>query len=259
VGAGLDDPFRELQFTTENSIGVALMVLPTFPVSLRLDAPLPDFGADVGHHQLFQAGQSLHLPAPFPVAGEARLLTRVSAIYDQGKHALASLDTRIVDSGGRLLASINSSTLIAGAGGFGGMRADTPGWQRPARKPDAVVDQRTHPAQALLYRLSGDRNPLHSDPVFAERAGFDRPILHGMCTFGFAGRALLHTVANSDAGQLTGMDARFSAPVFPGDVLRTSVWVDGSSVLFETACDGRVVLGRGRAQLAPDGGSLPAG
>jgi acyl dehydratase len=122
-------------------------------------------------------------------------------------------------------------------------------WSRPEREPDHRVVYRTRPDQALLYRLSGDRNPLHSDPAFAARGGFDRPILHGLCTYGFTGRALLHTVCGSDPGRFHSMYGRFSRPVFPGDVLVVNLWRDGDDrTLFQTETqDGTVVIDRGVA------------
>jgi acyl dehydratase len=112
-----------------------------------------------------------------------------------------------------------------------------------------VVRQPTLPWQALLYRLSGDRNPLHSDPAFAARGGFDRPILHGLCTYGFVGRAILHSMAASDPSRIRSMSARFSAPVMPGQTLETTLWRDGTQVVFETTADGKAVLSHGRAEV----------
>jgi acyl dehydratase len=140
-----------------------------------------------------------------------------------------------------------NSLFIRGEGGFGGRRGPTatPG-PFPDRDPDHVVTYATREDQALLYRLSGDRNPLHSDPAFARRAGFDRPILHGLCTYGFAGRALLHTLCGSDPTRFTSLHARFSRPTYPGDRLTTSMWVDGSSARFRTDRQGgETVLDQG--------------
>jgi acyl dehydratase len=114
-----------------------------------------------------------------------------------------------------------------------------------------VITYRTSPDQALLYRLSGDRNPLHSDPTFAAMAGFDRPILHGLCTYGFTGRALLHALAGSDPGRLGHMEGRFSAPVFPGDAVTVSMWVTGTgeAVFTTTTQDGRTVIDQGACRF----------
>jgi acyl dehydratase len=143
-----------------------------------------------------------------------------------------------------------SAAFIRGEGGFGGDRGPATAWTTPDRAPDHVVTYRTRPEQALIYRLSGDRNPLHSDPEFAARAGFDRPILHGLCTYGVTGRALLHALADSDPGRFAAMSGRFSAPVFPGDPLTVSMWVDGDVAKFRTTKeDGTVVIDRGTAKV----------
>ena len=117
----------------------------------------------------------------------------------------------------------------------------------PERAPDHVVTYSTRPDQALTYRLSGDRNPLHADPEFAKLAGFPKPILHGLCTYGFTGRALLHTLCGSDPARFTGMEARFSKPVYPGDELTVKMWVDGNEAIFRTEThNGEVVIDQGR-------------
>jgi acyl dehydratase len=121
----------------------------------------------------------------------------------------------------------------------------------PAREADHQVTYKTLPEQALLYRLSGDRNPLHSDPEFARAAGFPRPILHGLCTYGFTGRALLHTLCGSDPARFKSMEGRFSKPVFPGEALTIAMWIDGGVCLFQTKNErGEVMLDQGRMTFA---------
>jgi acyl dehydratase len=121
----------------------------------------------------------------------------------------------------------------------------------PERAPDARVSYVTLPHQALWYRLSGDANPLHSDPEFAKLGGFDRPILHGLCTYGFTGRALLHELCDSDPARFRSMEGRFSKPVMPGDELTVSMWVDGKEAVFQTTTqDGSVVIDKGRCVVA---------
>ena len=125
--------------------------------------------------------------------------------------------------------------FIRGEGGFGGSRSVTSEARSPlVDPPDHTVTYATRDDQALLYRLSGDRNPLHSDPVFARRAGFERPILHGLCTYGFTGRALLHELCDSDPGRFRSMRGRFSRPTYPGETLTVSMWVEGSKARFRT-------------------------
>ena len=149
-----------------------------------------------------------------------------------------------------LLLSSTTSAFIRGEGGFGGDRGPPDSWARPDRDPDLQVTQPTRPEQALLYRLTGDRNPLHTDPAFAARGGFATPILHGLCTYGFTGRALLHAVCGGDPARFGCMSGRFSQPVLPGETLITSIWRDDDGALFQTAKpDGTVVIDRGRMQV----------
>jgi acyl dehydratase len=173
----------------------------------------------------------------------------VTAIYDKGSGAVVVTGSTSVDAAtGERRFVTTSSLFIRGEGGFGGDRGPSSPTPPPAnREPDDVVSYATRPDQALLYRLSGDRNPLHSDPVFAKRAGFDRPILHGLCTYGFTGRALLHTVCGSDPARFRSMSGRFSRPTFPGDTLTISMWADGDGVRFRTDNQhGETVIEAGR-------------
>ena len=162
------------------------------------------------------------------------------------------IETRSTDvATGEPLFDTTMSAFIRGEGGFGGDRGPSgPQNVPPDRAPDHSVTYQTRPDQALLYRLSGDRNPLHSDPKFAALAGFDRPILHGLCTYGFTGRALLHTLCDSDPSRFTAMDGRFSSPVLPGEALTVNMWVDGGEAVFQTTGDdGRVVLDAGKCEF----------
>ena len=249
VGAGLDQPDQELAFTTENSSGVTQQVLPTFAVLLS-QAPSPGFG-EFNMAHLVHAEQSFTLHQPIPVEGTVRATAKVTGVYDKGSGALVATESVAHLADGSLLATNRSAVFIRGAGGFGGDRGPKDDWAAPAREPDHSVTYATRPEQALLYRLSGDRNPLHSDPKFAAQGGFPRPILHGLCSYGVTGRALLHAVAGSDPARLTGMSARFSATVFPGQSLTVDIWDEGSGeVLFRTRTDeGTVVIDRGRATV----------
>jgi acyl dehydratase len=252
VGAGLGDPLAELEFTTENSEGIEQKVLPTYAVLIaqgRTSGRLGDFDPAM----LVHAEQAVELHRPLPVEGTVRTTSTVTGIYDKGSGALVVTENVAVDAAtGEPLATTRSSAFIRGEGGFGGERGSDAAWDRPDRAPDHQVTYQTRPEQALVYRLSGDRNPLHVDPKFAARGGFDRPILHGLCTYGVTGRALLHVLCDSDPARFGSMSGRFSRPVWPGEALTVSVWrPDGSdTALFQTTKDdGTVVIDRGRLQV----------
>ena len=252
VGAGLGDPLAELEFTTENSEGIEQQVLPTYAVLIAQGRTSGSLG-DFDRAMLVHAEQAIELHRPLPVAGTVRTTSTVTGIYDKGSGALVVTENVAVDAAtGEPLATTRSSAFIRGEGGFGGERGTDAAWDRPDREPDHQVTYQTRPEQALAYRLSGDRNPLHVDPKFAARGGFDRPILHGLCTYGVTGRALLHVLCDSEPARFRSMSGRFSRPVWPGESLTISVWrEDGSdTALFQTTKDdGTVVIDRGRIQV----------
>jgi acyl dehydratase len=247
VGAGLGDPLRELEFTTENTAGVEQQVLPTFGVLLAQARTSGDLG-DFDRAMLVHAEQSIELHKPLPVEGTLSTSAVVTGIYDKGSGALVQTENRAVDAAtGEPMVTCRSGTFIRGEGGFGGQRGSSEPWQLPDRAPDHKVTQQTRPEQALLYRLSGDRNPLHADPGFAARGGFSRPILHGLCTYGFTGRVLLHELCGSDPARFVSMSGRFSAPVLPGQALVITIWLgETGTAQFQAATeDGTVVIDRG--------------
>ncbi len=237
VGAGLGDPLQELEFTTENSQDVEQRVLPTFGVLIARGGRARRLG-DFDAAMLVHAEQEVELHRALPVSGVARTSSRVTGIWDKGSGALVVSEASAVDAtSGAPLVTTRSSVFIRGEGGFGGERGPSAAWEPPARAPDERVAYATRPEQALLYRLSGDRNPLHSDPTFAARGHFPRPILHGLCTYGFTGRALLNALCGSDPHRFGSMRARFVRPVLPGETLTVSMWVDGSSARFQTSTE----------------------
>jgi acyl dehydratase len=247
VGAGAEDPLAELEFTTENSIGITTKVLPTFGNMITGGGgggrKLGDFDPAAFVH----AEQAFTLHQPLPAAGTSRSVSKVTGMYDKGKAALVVTESTAVDAAtGDPLVTTRGSIFIRGEGGFGGERGPEQDWEMPTGKPDDQVTYRTKIDQALLYRLTGDRNPLHSDPKFAARGGFARPILHGMCTYGFTGRALLHAVCGSEPARFKSMEGRFTRPVLPGDELVISVWADGGTAYFRTTSNGTPVIDRGR-------------
>ncbi|HEY6697325.1 MAG TPA: MaoC/PaaZ C-terminal domain-containing protein [Acidimicrobiales bacterium] len=249
VGAGADDPSRELAFTTENSQDVEQRVLPTMAVVLGVGGGA--FGALGAFNpaMLVHGEQSIALAREIPVQGEIESITEIVGIYDKGSGALVVTESAATLVGdGEPLYTTRSGLFIRGEGGWGGDRGASSSFAVPDRAPDHEVTYATRIDQALTYRLSGDRNPLHSDPKFAAMAGFPRPILHGLCTYGFTGRALLHTVCGGDPTRFRTMSGRFSSPVFPGEALTVRMWREGGGeALFQTVGpDGRVVLDAGR-------------
>jgi acyl dehydratase len=240
VGAGALDPTGfELDLTTENSLGVTQRVLPTFTTIVGQGGGRAMLS--IGEYDpamLVHGEQAIRLHGEIPPAGAVSTVATVAGIFDKGSAGLVVLESESRHvSTGELAFSSRTALFIRGAGGFGGPRnpegdeeSTLAAEPLPTREPDEVVSYATRPDQALLYRLNGDRNPLHSDPAFAKRAGFDRPILHGLCTYGFTGRALLHTVCGSDPTRFGAMRARFSKPTMPGDTLTVSVWDIGDAV-----------------------------
>lgn len=247
VGAGVD----ELEFTTENSQNLAQKVLPTFAVvgagSSFMD--ILDQVGSIDYSQLLHADQSIKLYGEIPVESQVETISEVVGVYDKITAASVVIKSTTYDKVSKNTLFENVSTIfIRGEGGFGGPRGErVKAFTLPESNPDHVITYETQASQALIYRLSGDRNPLHSDPTFAESAGFDRPILHGLCTMGFAGRALLHSCCDSDPSRFGAMSVRFVAPVYPGDLLTTTIWQIPDGVIFTTENQsGTIVLDRGR-------------
>jgi acyl dehydratase len=250
VGAGHEPTAaHELPFVTENSMNLTQRALPTMAVVL---ADISGAFGTIGSFNpamLVHGEQSVICHTELPVAGRLVSTAEVTAIWDKGKGAVIEATAHAVDAEtGAPLFDVVMSAFIRGEGNFGGERGPSgPANVAPDRAPDHVMTDLTRPEQALLYRLSGDRNPLHSDPGFAELAGFDRPILHGLCTYGFAGRALLNSLCDADAGRFGSIEGRFSSPVFPGEELTTNIWVaaPGEAVFQTCGADGRVVIDAG--------------
>ena len=258
VGAGTED----LAFTTENSHDIPQQVLPTFAVICCMGFAAAPLVGSFNWGKLLHGSQEIRLAAPLPAAGALSVVAEVADIQDkgEGKNAIIMLRARGSDPAtGKHVAETLTTLVIRGDGGFGGQpgqRAAAP--ELPDREPDARIALPTREDQALIYRLSGDRNPLHSDPWFAQTlAGFPKPILHGLCTYGFAGRALLAELAGGEAARLTAMSARFSSPVFPGETLTTSIWrTDPGRAVYRTEAAGadgsnsRIVLDDGVAEYS---------
>jgi acyl dehydratase len=204
---------------------------------------MPSMALVVGHPGFWAAGdtgidavkvvhgeQSIILHGPLPTEGEIIGRTRVTGLVDKGpgRGALMYTQKQVLDASGTLLATADSTTFMRGDGGFGGPAGPVkPPHLAPEGAPDFTIDLPTRPEQALYYRLNGDDNPLHADPEFAARAGFPRPILHGLCTMGVVVHALLRTLCDYDPAAFRAVGLRFSAPVFPGETIRTEIWRNG--------------------------------
>jgi acyl dehydratase len=248
VGCKVD----ELDFAYE---GRGPKVLPTFAVVPSF-ASMISVAGDLGCNPMMivHGEQQIRLHAPIPPEARLQTTSEVRGIYDKGKGALVVVDAKTVDGAGKPVFDNTFSIFVRGEGGFGGERgpeavkADPP----EGRAPDFEVVEGTSREQALLYRLSGDLNPLHADPAMAKIGGFDRPILHGLCTYGFAGRAILKGACGGDPAKLRSFGARFSQVVFPGDTLTTRGWKSepGKYVVTTSTQDGKVVLANAIAEVA---------
>ncbi len=244
VGAGQTDPTGfELEFTTENTSATDQQAFPTQVVVLGGGGGV-DFG-DFNLAALLHGEQHITLHQTLPAEGTAIGQGRVAAIHDKGKAALVVLETDVRDTDGNPWWTTRSGLFISGEGGWGGDRGPSATWTLPDRAADIVHGFDTRTDQALLYRLNGDRNPLHSDPSFSSLAGFETPILHGLCTYGVSGRALLHALCDGDPDGFGSMVGRFKSPVIPGERLDVHIWNEGDQVLFQTRVGDRVVFDSG--------------
>jgi acyl dehydratase len=239
---------EELEFATENSTDLTQHVLPTFATVVGGGGPPRASLGTFDPAMLVHGEQQIELHGPIPPQGSVSTTSTVIGVYDKGSGAVVVTESTSRDrETGEPRFSCTTSLFIRGEGGFGGDRGPGGPEPLPERAPDHVVCFETRPDQALLYRLSGDRNPLHSDPAFARRAGFSRPILHGLCTYGFTGRALLHTLCGSDPARFRQMAGRFSRPTYPGDTLTISMWAGDGDVRFRTDTQrGETVIAAGR-------------
>ena len=230
-------------------------VLPTFAVVPSFTSMLSVAG-DLGANpmMILHGEQKVILHRPIPPEARLATVSEVKGIYDKGKGALVVVEARTTDHKDEPVFDNVFSIFVRGEGGFGGERGpETPKLDPPAGvAPDFEVSEATTREQALLYRLSGDINPLHADPQMAKFAGFDRPILHGLCTYGHAGRAVLARACGGDPARLRSFGARFAGVVFPGDTLTTRGWKTGDHTYLVTVStqDGRTVLSHGQAEVA---------
>ena len=246
----------ELKFVYEGS-SLGFQALPTFAVIFAKDA-LAAFqaGSVAGLRPepmaTVHGDQALELLKPLPARATVTTSSRIAAIHDKGSGMLITLEVKSVDERGEALARSRIGLFIRGLGGYGGERGSSQRVEIPRRAPDIRHEEKTLDRQALLYRLSSDVYPLHVDPDMARIGGFDKPILHGLCSFGFASRAIIKRCCDNRPGRLRSISSRFAAPVFPGETLRTEIWSLGAGELaFQclVAERGDVALSRGRARL----------
>ncbi len=233
LGAGVPptDP-GELEYTYEKN----LKVLPSFGV-------IPIFGALAGLGQvpglqfnlamLLHGEQDLEIHKPIPPQARVSSRGKVAALYDKQKAALVVLEIETRDEAGDMLFTNRFSLFLRGEGGFGGESGPKAGNKPPEREPDGVIESPTLVQQALIYRLSGDKNPLHADPDFAKLGGFDRPIIHVLCSYGIVCKAIVDGVLKGDTARVARYQARFAGVAFPGETYRTSWWQEGDKILIE--------------------------
>ncbi len=244
VGSGTS----ELAFTTENTKDLAQRVLPTFAVIIGGGGVPMDAIGSFNPALMVHGEQGIELFDEIPPDGEIESVGKVTAIWDKGSAAVLEFESTSTNvATGKPLLKTRTSLFCRGEGGWGGDRGPSEKVEFPDREPDQQVTYATREDQALTYRLSGDRNPLHSDPSFAALGGFEKPILHGLCTWGFTGRALLHALCEGDPSRFKSMNSRFSKPVIPGDELTISIWVvdDGKALFRTTNQNGDAVIDQG--------------
>ena len=250
LGAGVDslNP-AELEWVYEKN----LKVLPTFAMvagqgvsagavtAAGLNLP----GIDIDLRKILHGGQSLTVHAPIPVSGAATISSRVADVWDKGKAAVIVLEQSAQDSGGKPLWTTAMQIWARGEGGFGGDAGPDASNAVPERSPDTVLVSPTSTQQALMYRLSADMNPLHADPAFAKMAGFDRPILHGLASYGIVCKAVVDGVLDGDPTRVRTFSVRFAGSLYPGETIETAVWRDGDTLTVLATCperDGQPVL-----------------
>ncbi|OBF42346.1 3-alpha,7-alpha,12-alpha-trihydroxy-5-beta-cholest-24-enoyl-CoA hydratase [Mycolicibacterium peregrinum] len=247
LGAGADPmSSRELRYLVDDTP----QVLPTFgnvAASFHMtEAPKVQFpGIDIELSKVLHASEAVSVPGPIPTSGTAKSVQRFTEIWDKGKAAVIVSESTVTDESGKVLWTTKRSIFARGEGGFGGERGPATSAELPDRAPDIEISLPTLPQQALLYRLCGDRNPLHSDPAFAAAAGFERPILHGLCTYGIGCKAIVDNLLDGDVSQVASYGARFAGVVIPGETLQANIWKEDGKfigVLTAPSRDNAVVL-----------------
>ncbi len=252
LGVGLgNDPMNmaELKYVYEN----AQVALPSMATNFQYHSPLL-LKTNINFILVVHGEQKLSFSNPLPVSGDFISNAKVIGCYDKGagKGAIIDVETTInLKKDNTEICKLISTTFARGDGGFGGPESPKSEVFKPEGDPDIIHEIKTKPDQALIFRLSGDFNPLHSDPNFAKTAGFEKPILHGMCTYGIACRSVVESVCEGDAKRLKKFDCRFSSPVYPGETIVTEMWKDGSKVYYQSKVKERdkIVIKNGVSEI----------
>ncbi len=252
LGVGLgNDPMNmaELKYVYENS----QVALPSMATNFQYHSPLL-LKANINFILVVHGEQKLSFSNPLPVSGDFISNAKVIGCYDKGagKGAIIDVETTInLKKDNTEICKLVSTTFARGDGGFGGPESPKSEVFEPEGNPDIIHEIKTKPDQALIFRLSGDFNPLHSDPNFAKTAGFEKPILHGMCTYGIACRSVVESVCEGDSKRLKKFDCRFSSPVYPGETIVTEMWKDGSKVYYQSKVKERdkIVIKNGVSEI----------
>lgn len=238
----------ELPFIYEGQLKTlpTFAVIPAFPALTGMSSAV-----EVNLVMILHGEQGFRIMKEISTSGELTTTAKITGVYDKGKGALVSIDSETKDQSGDVVFTNHTGVFVRGAGGFGGDRGPEAGNAAPDRAPDRSVDSPTLDIQAAIYRLSGDRNPLHIDPSFAKMAGFDRPILHGLCSFGIVGRAVLQEYAGNDPSKFVSFSARFSGVVYPGDTITTDMWDEGNGKILVSARtqEGRPVISNAAVEV----------
>jgi acyl dehydratase len=233
-----------LRYTLDND---ALQVLPSFgvvaPTFHETDPPGLDLpGCDINLAQVLHGSQGITMHRPIPTSGEATLRTRITDVWDKGKAAVIVQQGDAVDASGDAIWTVTSTIFVRGEGGWGGDRGPSTAVEMPDRAPTTAASFHVTPQQVLLYRLCGDRNPLHADPAFAAKAGFPAPILHGLCTWGITLREATDALLGGDAAAVGEFSARFAGVVFPADQLDIALWDEADRIVIQASVEDRPVL-----------------
>ena len=240
-------PETELEFVYENKGPKVLPTYAVIPGMLSMGGLISS--VEINLAMLLHGEQAITLHREIPPEGRVRVVGRISEVLDKGKAAVIGAEGVVEDDNGPLFTT-KATLFIRGAGGFGGERGpSTVGVNVvPTRAPDHVLEDVVRPEQGALYRLSGDPNPIHIDPDFARMAGFEKPFLHGLCTYGFVGRAILRALCGGDPSRFVSFEARFADQVYFGDTIVTKIWRTGAgeAIVQGETQKGNVVLSQAR-------------